>query len=110
MPTDIAGVHRLVDELLRAHDPLSSEPTAFWGAQFDLGLAWVHFPMGLGGLGVQPMVQELVTERLDSVGAPKNGLINFVGMGTAGPALVAFGTAEQQRRFLRPMFTCDEVW
>ena len=110
MPTDIAGVHRLVDELLLAHDPLSSEPAAFWGAQFDLGLAWVHFPVGLGGLDVQPMLQELVTERLESVGAPKNDLINFVGMGTAGPALVAFGTAEQKRRFLRPMFTCDEVW
>ena len=26
----------------------------FWGKQFDLGLAWVQFPEGAGGLGVNP--------------------------------------------------------
>ena len=51
-----------------------------------------------------------MNERLDAAGAPKNELLNFVGLGTAGPAIVAFGTDEHKRRFLRPMFTCEEVW
>ena len=36
----------------------------FWGKQFDLGLAWVQFPEGAGGLGVNPKYQLLVIEEL----------------------------------------------
>ena len=34
----------------------------FWGKQFDLGLAWVQFPEGAGGLGINPKYQLLVIE------------------------------------------------
>ena len=110
MSTDDARVHALVDTLLRDHDPTRTEPATFWGAQFDLGLAWVHFPVGNGGLGMAPTVQEAVAERLEAAGAPSNELINFVGIGTAAPAIVAFGAEAQKRRYLRPLFTCAEVW
>jgi alkylation response protein AidB-like acyl-CoA dehydrogenase len=110
----MSGEHRqveqLVDELLRTHDPAATPPAEFWGAQFDLGLAWVQFPPGCGGLDVAPALQEVVAERLERAGAPSNALINFVGLGTAGPAIVAFGTAAQKRQFLRPLFTCETVW
>ena len=43
-----------LDELLAAFDPTSTADREFWGAQFDLGLAWVPFPDGDGGLGVSP--------------------------------------------------------
>ena len=33
-----------LDELLAAFDPTSTADREFWGAQFDLGLAWVSFP------------------------------------------------------------------
>ncbi len=36
----------------------------FLGAQFDRGLAWVHFPEGNGGLGLNPKLQKLVNERV----------------------------------------------
>ena len=29
----------------------------FWGKQFDLGLAWVQFPTGSGGLDLNPNFQ-----------------------------------------------------
>ena len=106
----MARVDDLVDQLLEGHDPATTDQRSFWGAQFDLGLAWVQFPCGLGGLGLSPALQDVVNERLDAAGAPKNELLNFVGLGTAGPAIVAFGTDEHKRRFLRPMFTCEEVW
>lgn len=104
------GVNGLVDQLLAKHNPATTQPAIFWGAQFDLGLAWVHFPLGHGGLGLRPAMQEIVAERLDAVAAPKNELFNFVGLGTAAPAIIGFGTDEQKRRFLRPLFTCEEVW
>ena len=34
----------------------------------------------------------------------------MMGVGMAGPTLVAFGTEEQQARLLRPTFTCEEIW
>ena len=110
MNDDTTRVDALVTQLLREHDPSGRSPSEFWGAQFDLGLAWVQFPPGLGGLGLAPALQEVVTERLDEANAPSNDLVNFVGLGTAGPAIVGFGSPEQQRRYLRPLFTCEEVW
>jgi alkylation response protein AidB-like acyl-CoA dehydrogenase len=34
----------------------------------------------------------------------------MMGVGMAGPTLVAFGTEEQQEQLLRPTFTCDALW
>jgi alkylation response protein AidB-like acyl-CoA dehydrogenase len=99
-----------IEQLLTEHPPATTTPARFWGAQFDLGLAWVHFPVGLGGLGAEPALQELVTMRLYDAAAPRNFLVNFVGLGMAAPVIVAFGTPEQQTRLLRPIFTCDELW
>jgi alkylation response protein AidB-like acyl-CoA dehydrogenase len=103
-----ADVAERTDRLLEEH--LGAPPQEFWGAQFDLGLAWVHFPEGKGGLGLDPGFQEIIDERLIAAHAPHNLLINMMGVGMAGPTLVAFGTEEQQRRLLRPTFTCEEIW
>ena len=108
--TDEAAVRERVAELLRRHDPAATSPAEFWGAQFDAGLAWVHFPEGRGGLGLQPDLQMVVDEELQAAGAPSNVLVNFMGVGMAGPTLVAHGTAAQQDRLLRPLFTCEEIW
>jgi alkylation response protein AidB-like acyl-CoA dehydrogenase len=105
-----ADIDGRLERLLRDHPPATTDPKAFWGAQYDLGLAWVHFPVGLGGLGTSPDLQEVVDARLDAAGAPANLLHNFVGLGMAAPVIVAFGTDEQKQRFLRPLFTCEEVW
>ena len=50
-------VSGLVDQLLADHPPASTDAVTFLGAQFDLGLAWVHFPKGHGGLGLSPRHQ-----------------------------------------------------
>ena len=104
----VAEVESRVERLLAEH--LGAEPRDFWGAEFDLGLAWIHFPEGKGGLGLDPGLQDVVDERLVAIGAPQNLLRNMMGVGMAGPTLVAFGTEEQQARLLRPTFTCDEIW
>ena len=96
------------DRLLADH--LGAPDEEFWGAQFDLGLAWIHFPEGKGGLGVDPGFQDIVDERLIASNAPQNLLRNMMGVGMAGPTLVAFGTEAQQQRLLRPAFTCEEIW
>ncbi len=50
------------DRLLAEHDP-GGDRHEFMGAQFDLGLAWVHFPEGEGGFGIAPQLQDVVDAR-----------------------------------------------
>ncbi|OBI94660.1 acyl-CoA dehydrogenase [Mycobacterium alsense] len=100
-----------VRALLDGHDPATSDPREFLGAQYDAGLAWVHFPEGFGGLGLPRKAQELVNARLAAAGAPIGGTLkNYIGMGMAAPTIAAFGTDEQKRKFLRPLFTGEQIY
>lgn len=103
-------VRERVGRLLHEHDPATTEAAVFWGARFDAGLAWVAFPAGCGGLGVSPGLQALADDLLAEAGAPVNWLRNPVGLGAVAAALAAHGTDAQRRRWLRPIYTCDEVW
>jgi len=97
--------------LLDAHDPATTDPREFLGAQYDAGLAWVHLPQGFGGLGLPRKAQEFVDAELSAAGAPVGGTVkNFIGMGMAAPTIAAFGTDEQKRKFLRPLFTGEQVY
>ena len=100
----------LCRQLLAEFAPEASHPAAFLGRQFDLGLAWVHFPVGLGGLGVSRGSQRLVDEILVAAGAPSAFSSNFVGCGMGAPTLLAHGSSEQKARYLRPLFIGEEVW
>jgi alkylation response protein AidB-like acyl-CoA dehydrogenase len=98
-----------LDELLAAHDP-KGDVVEFLGAQFDAGLAWVHFPEGEGGLGLNPKVQKLVMERIAAAGGPSPYYRNPIGYGMGAPTVVAHGSEAQKQRYLRPLFTGEEVW
>lgn len=106
---DRERVAAAVADLLAEHPPTEVDAPTFWGAQYDRGLAWVHFPVGHGGLDVDPGLQDDVDDLLRNAGAPSNTIVNFMGVGMAGPTITAFGTPEQRER-LRPLFTCEEIW
>ncbi len=103
-----ARVRTLLDE----HDPVRSDPHDFLAARFDAGLAWVHFPTGSGGLDLPRNFQSQVEDELTAAGAPPGGggARNGIGMGMAAPTIAAYGTAEQQRTFLRPLFTGEHIY
>ena len=108
---DAAGrVAELVDALLADFPPQATDAATFLGAQFDRGLGWVHFPIGEGGLGLSPKHQRSINERLDAAGAPNAMWRNPLGHGMVAPTLISWGTAEQKQRYLRPLFTGEEVW
>jgi alkylation response protein AidB-like acyl-CoA dehydrogenase len=103
-------VSQRVDLLLDEHPPKEVSSEEFWGAQYDLGVAWVYFPEGKGGLGASPKLQGLVDERLRAAGAPNNFGRNPIGLGMGAPVVLTHGSEAQHDRYLRPLFTCEEIW
>ena len=110
MPDEVQLVQARLDELFAAHPPATADPKTFWAAQYDLGLAWVSFPEGQGGLGVSAGLQDLVSRALEVAGAPANFSYNGIGIGMAAHVIQAFGSEDHKRSFLRNIWTCDEVW
>ncbi|MFF8382470.1 acyl-CoA dehydrogenase family protein [Streptomyces kanasensis] len=109
--TDATALRDRTRALLAAHPPATTERTAFLRARFDAGLAWVHFPEGLGGLGAPRSLQAVVDAELAAAGAPDNDPRRIgIGLGMAAPTILAYGTEEQKRRFLRPLWVGEEVW
>jgi alkylation response protein AidB-like acyl-CoA dehydrogenase len=97
--------------LLADHPPGSMSRQEFRGHQFDAGLAWVHFPVGRGGLGASPKAQLAVDEVLRTERLSGSDLwLNPIGIGMAGPTLLQYASDDMLDRLLRPMFTCEEVW
>jgi alkylation response protein AidB-like acyl-CoA dehydrogenase len=98
-------------DFLAAHDPSSLPRLEFLRARFDAGLAWVHYPPGYGGLGLPRALQAVVEAEFAAAGAPDNNPTRIgIGLGMAAPTILAFGTEEQKKRWLRPLWTGEEVW
>jgi alkylation response protein AidB-like acyl-CoA dehydrogenase len=96
-------------EFRAANDPSTMDRLDFLRARFDAGLAWVHFPEGLGGLGLAREQQAVVETEL--AGTPDNNPRRIgIGLGMAAPTILAFGTDELKKRLLRPLWTGEEVW
>ena len=94
-------------EFLAAYDPA----TDFLRARFDAGLAWVHYPLGLGGLDLPRALQPVVDEVLAAAGVPDNDPLRItIGLGMAAPTILRHGTDEQRHRWLRPLWTGEELW
>ena len=108
---DAAELAGRVAEFLAGHDPDTTERLDFLRARFDAGLAWVHYPVGLGGLGAPLALQAAVDRAFAAAGAPTNDPRRIgIGLGMAAPTILRHGTPAQHERFLRPLWTGEEVW
>ncbi|MFF1480831.1 acyl-CoA dehydrogenase family protein [Streptomyces sp. NPDC058301] len=111
MSVDAAQLIARTRELLAAHPPGATDALDFLKARFDAGLAWVHYPVGLGGLGAPRSLQPVVDAELAAAGAPDNDPRRIgIGLGMAAPTVLTYGTDEQKQRFLRPLWVGEEVW
>jgi alkylation response protein AidB-like acyl-CoA dehydrogenase len=110
MADDTMLVLERTRQLLGEIDPRSAPKEEFRSRQFDLGLAWVSFPEGSGGLGVPPALQREVDRLVGAAGPPPPGAREFFGLTMAGPTVVTHGSEELRRRMLRPTFTGEESW
>jgi alkylation response protein AidB-like acyl-CoA dehydrogenase len=100
-----------VRAFLAEHDPATTPAAEFNSARFDAGLAAAHYPAGHGGLGLSRSLQAPLDEEFAKGGAhdldPRR---NVIGLGMAAPTIIAFGTDEQKTRWLKPLWTAEEIW
>jgi alkylation response protein AidB-like acyl-CoA dehydrogenase len=67
------------------------------------------WPRGLGGVGLGPELAMIWREELAGFDVPD--IYPFrIGLNMVGPTLLEHGTAEQQRRWLPPIATGQEIW
>lgn len=109
---DLAAVEADIGELIESHASGVLDDRQFFGAQFDRGLAWPGFPLGLGGRGCgDPAVHVLVESAIKRAGAPWDDLVHLTaGPGVIAPTIVDYGTEEQKSTLLRPLWTGEELW
>jgi alkylation response protein AidB-like acyl-CoA dehydrogenase len=80
-----------------------------WQGQLaEGGLAGVTWPVDVGGQGLGPIEQVIVSQEIARAGVP--GILDVIGVGMLGPTIIAHGTEEQKARYPGPMLHGDEVW
>ena len=88
-------------------------------ALFEERLAWerhlgahgwtcVGWPKEHGGRGLSLWRQVVFLEEYARARGP--GRVGHIGEGLLGPTVIAFGSPEQQRRFLPPIVAGEELW
>jgi alkylation response protein AidB-like acyl-CoA dehydrogenase len=90
-------------------DNLPAEPGRDWSRKlYDAGYAGLTWPEEFGGRGAPYSHQAVVLEEFARVGAPQH--IGVIGLGMAGPTIMAHGTEEQKRRYLPKILSAEEIW
>jgi len=103
-------VRERITQLLDEVDVAEADMVEARGRQYDLGLAWVHFPEGWGGLGLAPTHQKDIDAALRKAGAAPADIRHFFGLTMAGPTVVTHGDDALKGRLLRRMFTGEDPW
>jgi alkylation response protein AidB-like acyl-CoA dehydrogenase len=102
VPTELrdAGLGQSTDEL---------ELLRRWSASLHAaGYAGLTWPVEVGGSGAPIAHQAIFLEELARAEAPAHA--NVIGLGMAGPTIMAHGTDEQKARYLAPLLAGDEIW
>ncbi len=108
--TDADELRRRTQELLAAHPPAQTDRLDFLRARFDAGLAWVHFPKGSADSACRAPSRPSWTPNSRPARPGNDPRRIGIGLGMAAPTILQYGTDEQKARFLRPLWTGEEVW
>ena len=93
--------HKDLDEVVR-------DGRRWQKALHEGGWCGIHWPREYGGRSAGLLEQIIFQEELARAGSPQ--LINLLALSMVGPVLIAYGTEEQKRRYLKPILTAEEIW
>src|SRR5438105_2246012 len=74
----------------------------------DAGFIGLTWPKESGGQGLTFVEEMVLQEEMALQKAPP--VLNILGVGMAGPTIVAYGTPAQQRRYPAKILSCEEIW
>ena len=77
-------------------------------AKFDAGYAMINWPEALGGRGLPNSYLRAYNAEESRFELPNGGELPPTSMGLIAPTVAAYGTPEQQQRFIRPLLRQDE--
>ena len=74
----------------------------------DHGYTCLHWPREFGGAAASVAYQAAFAEECARADVPRQ--LNITGADLVGPVLIKFGSPGQQKRYLEPIRTGDDVW
>jgi alkylation response protein AidB-like acyl-CoA dehydrogenase len=92
-----------------AGDEAAFEFRRKWQRQLaDAGWAGLSWPEEYGGRGATLIEQAIFNEEISRAKSPS--VANVLGLVMGGPVVIAHGTDEQKKRYLKPILTAEEIW
>ncbi len=80
-----------------------------WSATlYEAGYAGLTWPKEYGGADASLAHQAIFLEESARAEAPPH--VGVIGLGMAGPTIIAYGTDEQKARHLAPILSAQEIW
>jgi alkylation response protein AidB-like acyl-CoA dehydrogenase len=118
---DEAGFRSELSAWLEAHLPdallghrggatrFSDDADRDWSrALYEAGYVGLTWPKEYGGGGKPYSYQAIFLEELARHEAPQH--LGVIGLGMAGPTIIAYGTEAQKARYLQPLLSAHEIW
>lgn len=109
---DEAELRARTRALLEVVHPERDDAITFRRAQYDHGLAWVHFPEGFGGLGLSPKMNYTVRDEIlqHSKIVHDTPPASIIGIGMGAPVVNTYADEETKKRLLPRIFTGEDIW
>jgi alkylation response protein AidB-like acyl-CoA dehydrogenase len=101
VPTELSGP--------RSNEEEYAQAWLAWSKKLaEAGYAGLTWPREYGGSGAPYPHQAIFLEETARAEAPQH--MNVIGLGMAGPTIIAHGTEEQKARYLPKILSAEEIW
>ena len=99
-------------ESIAHHGPGSAEITAFsrqfCGRLAEAGMLFPHWPVAMGGKGLDAWYQTILAEEMWAAGEPRGA--QYMNVNWIGPTVMKYGSEEQKKTLLPPITAGNAIW